>query len=86
MDMTPYEFSLEQEVFMEKAAEVLGDIYRYEVESGIKTKDLTHPVEAMYTLVWKAKQDILCAKDENDLTRIDAECEMARKFLKIISE
>ncbi len=80
--MSRYEFSLRQEVLMEKGADVLGDLYRYEWANGISaTEDLTHPVVVIHDLVWSAKRDILSAQTEEELAKIEAEFDFACRFL-----
>lgn len=63
--MSRYEFSLLQEVLMEKGAGVLGDLSRYKRQKGISER--THPVAVLYSLAWNAKQDILSAKTKEEL-------------------
>lgn len=83
--MTQYEFSLQQEVLLEKGAAVLGDLFRYEWEKGLSAvNDLDHPVIAMHDLIWSAKANILCAKTELDLARIEAQFDFAKDCLKKI--
>jgi hypothetical protein len=74
-----YEFSLRQEVLMEKGAAVLGDLFRYERDQ--KLTDPSHPVVIMYGLVWSAKQDILLAKSETELAQIEGQFDLANRFL-----
>ena len=81
--MSRYEFSLLQEVLMEKGAGVLGDLYRYEWANGISaTEDLTHPVVVVHDLVWSAKRDILSAQTEEELAKIEAEFDFRRSILE----
>ena len=63
--MSRYEFSLLQEVLLEKGAGVLGDLSRYKRQNRIEER--THPVAILYSLVWNAKQDILSAKSKEEL-------------------
>ncbi len=77
--MSRYEFSLRQEVLMEKGASVLGNLYHYERERELS--DPTHPVQIMYNLVWSAKQDILLATSERELDRIEGQFDLAGQFL-----
>ncbi|MDE6590917.1 MAG: hypothetical protein K2K53_11355 [Oscillospiraceae bacterium] len=71
--MSGYEFSLQQEVLLEKGASVLGDLFCYKRETG---RDEYHPVSIMYGLVWSAKQDILLAKTETELARIEGQFDL----------
>ena len=75
--MSRYEFSLRQEVLMEKGASVLGSLYHYERGQNRQS----HPVKVMYDLVWSAKQNILLATSEKELDRIEGQFELAGQFL-----
>ena len=77
--MSRYEFSLLQEVLMEKAAGVLGDLSRYKHQHEIRER--THPVAVLYSLIWNAKQDILSAKSKEELDRIEGKFDLADQFL-----
>ena len=77
--MSTYEFSLRQEVLLEKGASVLGDLFRYEQEQNLS--DQSHPITVMYDLVWAAKQDILVAKSEIELAQIEGQFDLANRFL-----
>ena len=76
--MNSYEFSLRQEVLLEKGASALGDLFCYKRETG---RDEHYPVSVMYGLVWSAKQDILMAKTETELARIEEQFDLANRFL-----
>ena len=76
--MSIYEFSLRQEVLLERGADILGSLFRYKQKKGIIDKN--DPVSIMYSLVWKAKQDILRAKTVDDLIGIDSKFDMASRF------
>ena len=76
--MSGYEFSLRQEVLLEKGASVLGDLFRYKSET---EQDQRHLLSVMYGLVWSAKQDILMAKTETELARIEGQFDLANRFL-----
>ncbi len=83
--MSRYEFSLRQEVLLEKGADVLGNLFRYEWENGLSiADDLSHPVIVMHDLIWAAKRNILCAKTEVDLAKIEAQFDFANVFLSKI--
>lgn len=83
--MSRYEFSLWQEVLLEKGAAVLGDLFRYEWDNGLSAADdLSHPVVVMHDLVWTAKRNILQAKTEIDLAKIEAQFDFANTFLSKI--
>ena len=77
--MSRYEFSLRQEVLLEKGAAVLGDLFQYKRQQQIEAD--THPISVMYSLVWAAKQDILTAKTEAALEQIEGQFDLANRFL-----
>ena len=77
--MSKYEFSLRQEVLLEKGAEVLGDLFRYKRKERIS--DDAHPVSVMYSLIWTAKQEILTADSEAALEQIEGQFDLANRFL-----
>jgi len=77
--MSRYEFSLRQEVLLEKGASVLGNLFRYKRENHIT--DNSHPVTIMYSLVWSAKQDILMAQSESALDQIEGQFNLANSFI-----
>lgn len=64
---------------MEKGAGVLGDIYRY--ESMYHISDPDNPISKMYSRIWKAKRDILLAKTEEELNRIEGQFDLAAGLL-----
>lgn len=77
--MSNYDFSLRQEVLLEKGAAVLGDLFRYERKQ--RSTDRTDPVSVMYDLVWSAKQNILLARTEKELEQIEGQFDLAGRFL-----
>lgn len=79
--MSRYEFSLQQEVLMEKGAAVLADLLWYEREHNLEEGN---PFAVLYELVWRAKRRILSSKVETDLVQIDAQFEFAKQFLNEI--
>jgi len=80
--MSRYEFSLRQEVLLEKGADVLGDLFRYERSQG--TPEGSGPISVLYDLVWAAKQNILLARSESDLSAIEGQFDLAHAFLNRI--
>lgn len=76
--MSGYEFSLRQEVLLEKGASVLGDLFRR--QHGTE-QERRRPLSVMYGLVWSAKQDILTAKTETELAQIEGQFNLADLFL-----
>ena len=78
--MSRYEFSLMQEVLLEKGAAVLGDLFRYKQKNEIV--DETHPIAVLYSLIWSAKQDVLLAKSETELAEIEGQFDLAGRLLE----
>ena len=81
--MSGYEFSLRQEVLLEKGAAVLGDLFCRQREM---EQDRRHPLSVMYDLVWSAKQNILTAKTETELAQIEGQFDLADRFLAGIED
>lgn len=77
--MTKYEFAFKQEILMEVGAGILGDIFRYESDHNISDSD--NLISKLYSLVWNAKRDILFAKTEVELFRIEGKFELARALI-----
>ena len=77
--MSKYEFSLRQEVLMEQGASVLGDLFRLKRASSDTSRIVS--ISVMYELVWSAKQDILMAKTEPELDRIEGQFSLAERFV-----
>ena len=77
--MSRYEFSLRQQILLEKGASLLGDLFQYKRQQQIAED--THPISVMYSLVWAAKQDILTAKTEATLEQIEGQFDLANRFL-----
>lgn len=77
--MSKYEFSLRQEVLLEKGASVLGDLFRFKRRYGIT--DQTDPISVLYGLIWSAKQDILISKTESELEQIEGQFDLASRFI-----
>ena len=80
--MSRYEFSLRQEVLMEKGADILGNLFQYERAQNSMEK--SQPIAVLYELIWNAKQDILLAQSEHDLAVIEGQFDLARTFLSRI--
>lgn len=77
--MSQYEFSLLQEILLEKGAGVLGALSHYKRQNGIVER--THPVAVLYSLIWNAKQDILAATSKEELDQIEGQFDLADRFL-----
>lgn len=78
--MSNYEFSLRQEVLLEKGADILGTLFHFARSKDISPADKTDPVNVVYSLVWDAKSNILSASTEADLNHIEAQFDFARRF------
>ena len=78
--MSNYEFSLRQEVLLEKGAEILGALFRFARSNDISLSDKKDPVNVIYSLVWDAKSSILGAATEADLDHIETQFDFARRF------
>ena len=74
--MGKYEFSLRQEVLLEKGASVLGDLFRFKRQHGIT--DQADPISVLYGLVWSAKQEILISETE---TELEGQFNLANRFI-----
>ena len=57
--MSNYEFSLRQEVLLEKGADILGSLFHFARNNHISPSDKKDPVNVVYGLVWNAKSSIL---------------------------
>ena len=82
--MNKYEFSLRQEVLLEKGASVLGDLFRFKRRHGIT--DQSDPISVLYGLVWSAKQDILISETETELNWIEGQFNLADRFITKIED
>ena len=69
--MGNYELSFRAEILLEKGAAVLGDIFRYNLQNNVEVDDKTHPMNALYSVAWDAKQDILAANTIEQLHDIE---------------
>ena len=78
--MSNYEFSLRQEVLLEKGADILGTLFHFALSKDISLDDKTDPVNVVYRLVWDAKSSILGAVTEADLDSIETQFDFARRF------
>ena len=74
--MSNYEFSLRQEVLLEKGADILGSLFHFARNNHISPSDKKDPVNVVYGLVWNAKSSILGA----ELDQIETQFDFARKF------
>ena len=78
--MSNYEFSLRQEVLLEKGADILGTLFHFARSRHISLSDKRNPINVVYGLVWDAKSKILGAVTEADLDHIETEFDFARRF------
>ena len=77
-----YEFTLRQELLLEKGASVLGHLFRFKRQRGIIGWE--DPVSVLYGLVWSAKRDILISKTESELDQIEGQFNLADLFISKI--
>jgi len=75
-----YEFSLRQEVLLEKGADILGTLFHFARSRHISLSDKRDPINVIYGMVWDAKSRILGAVTEADLDHIETEFDFARRF------
>ena len=80
--MYSYEFTLRQELLLEKGASVLGHLFRFKRQRGIIGWE--DPVSVLYGLVWSAKRDILISKTESELDEIEGQFNLADLFISKI--
>ena len=78
--MSNYEFSLRQEVLLEKGADILGALFHLARSKHISLSDKHDPINVVYGLVWDAKNNILGADTEADLHHIETQFDFARRF------
>ena len=78
--MSNYEFSLRQEVLLEKGADILGTLFHFARNKQISLADKKDPVNVVYSLVWDAKSNILSAATEAELDHIETQFDFARRF------
>ena len=83
--MDKYLFSIRQEILIDKGAAILAGFFHYARDYNIPLEDKQNPINIMYGLVWDAKHNILLASTENDLDKIEAQFDFARRFYKEIS-
>lgn len=82
--MSRYELCLQKEEMSEQAADIIGDIMRYIRRDDIDIKDDSNPIIILFQQVYKAKEDILPARDEKELDKISGKIEMAKEFMQCI--
>lgn len=80
--MTKYEFSLRQEVLLEKGADILAGFFHYSRENNIPLEDRKNPINIVYALVRDAKNNILLASTETELDQIETQFDFARRFYR----
>lgn len=79
-----YDFTLKQEVLMEKGADVQGELFRF--QRNAPSAALNKSAGILYELVGIAKHDILTAKSESDLSRIEGKFDLARSYAAELKE
>lgn len=75
-----YEFSLRQEVLLEKGADILGTLFHFARNNHISLSDSKDPINVVYGLVWDAKSNILGASTKEELDQIEIQFDFARRF------
>lgn len=83
--MDKYQFSLQQEILLDKGAAILAGFFHYARDYNIPLEDRQNPINVMYSLVRDTKHNILLASTENDLDKIEAQFDFARRFYRKIS-
>lgn len=83
--MDKYQFSLHQEILLDKGADILAGFFHYARDYNIPLEDKQNPINVMYSLVRDAKHNILLASTETDLYKIEVQFDFARRFYKEIS-
>lgn len=79
-----YEFTLKQEVLMEKGADVQGEVFHFQRQA--PSASLGKAVGILYELVGVAKHDILTAQSENELNCIESKFDLAREYINELKE
>lgn len=79
-----YEFTLKQEVLMEKGADVQGEVFRFQRQA--PSASLGKATGILYELVGVAKHDILTAKNESELNCIESKFDFARSYITELEE
>lgn len=83
--MDKYQFSLHQEILLDKGTDILAGFFHYARDNNIPLEDTHNPINVMYRLVRDAKHNILLASTETDLYKIEVQFDFARRFYKEIS-
>lgn len=78
--MNCYEFSLRQEVLLEKGADILGTLSRFGPRNNISPENESDPINVMYALVWNIKRGILGTQTDSELDQIETLFDFARRF------
>ena len=78
--MDLYEFSFQQELLFDEGSSVLASIF-HRIQKP-KDTDNTHHLTALYSLLWKVRQDILTAKILTELNKIEGQFILAKHFLE----
>lgn len=82
--MSNYEFSLRQEVLLEKGADILGSLFHFARNNHISPSDKKDPVNVVYGLVWNAKSSILGADTEAELDQIETQLILLVSFTLVL--
>ena len=84
--MDKYQFSLRQEILLDKGAAILAGFFHYARDYNIPLEDRQNPINVISDLVWDAKSNILGSSTEAELDKIEAQFDFARRFYKEISD
>lgn len=79
---TVYEISLRQEVLLEKAVGVIGDMMRYFSRHNVDIRDLANPLVQQIVLLHEVKEDILTASSIEELDRLEEKIDFAEAFFQ----
>lgn len=83
--MSIYDLSFKKEVLTEKAVDVIGDIMRYMYHNEIDANDNSNPVVPLFLLIYKVKENILAATNEEELKKIEGKIEFAKEYFQKLS-
>lgn len=83
--MDKYQFSLRQEILLDKGAAILAGFFHYARDYNIPLEDRKKPINVISDLVWDAKSNILGSSTNAELDKIETQFDFARRFYREIS-
>lgn len=83
--MDKYQFSLRQEILLDKGSDILAGFFHYARDYNIPLEDKQNPINVMYSLVRDAKSNILGSNTNAELDKIEAQFDFAHRFYQKIS-